>query len=130
MTAAGLLLDTHAALWWWRDIPRLGVKAREAIEDGGAIFVSVVSAFEIGLKWRLGKLPMIEDPAINYPLLMARNHFVGLALTETHAMHAGLLPIEHRDPFDRLIAAQALEEELTVVTHDPAFRAFGCSVLW
>lgn len=130
MVTAGLLLDTHAALWWWRDIPRLGKQARAAVEDGGAISVSVVSAFEIGLKWRLGKLTMIDDPAVNYPLLMASNHFVGLAVTATHALRAGLLPGGHRDPFDRLIAAQALEERLTVVTRDPAFAAFGCKVLW
>lgn len=73
---------------------------------------------------------MIDDPAVNYPMLMAQNNFSTLMVSNAHALRAGLLPIEHRDPFDRLIAAQALEENLTVVTGDPAFAAFGCKVLW
>ena len=94
------------------------------------ILVSSVSGYEIALKWRLGKLAMIEDPAVNYPLLMTRNKFESLAVTDAHALRAGLLSDSHRDPFDRLIAAQALEEKLTVVTRDPAFAAFGCKTLW
>ena len=101
-----------------------------AIESGEPIVVSVVSAFEISLKWRLGKLTMIEDPAVNYPLLMAHNGFADLAVSRAHTLAAGLLPGDHRDPFDRIIAAQALAENLTVVTRDPAFTVFGCKVLW
>ena len=130
MAAPRLLLDTHAALWWWRDTPRLGSAARAAIENGGDIAVSAISAFEISLKWRLGKLAMIDDPAVNYPLLMARNSFTDLTVSQAHALAAGLLPGDHRDPFDRIIAAQALTDGLTVITRDPAFAAFGCKVLW
>ena len=130
MTSARLLLDTQAALWWWRDLARLGPNARTAIESGESILVSAVSAYEIALKWRLGKLPMIDDPLVNYPLLMAQNDFGSLAVTDAHSLRAGLLPIQHRDPFDRLIAAQALEHGLTVVTCDPQIAAFGCKVLW
>lgn len=130
MAAARLLLDTHAVLWWWRDIPRLSPAALSAIEHNDAISVSAVSAFEVALKWRLGKLTMIDDPAINFPRLMELNGFASVAVAEVHALRAGLLPGEHRDPFDRLIAAQALEDGLTVVTRDAAFAAFGCKVLW
>lgn len=130
MRSAKLLLDTQVALWWWRDLARLGPNAQTAIEDGEGILVSSVSAYEIALKWRLGKLPMIDDPLVNFPLLMAQNDFESLAVTELHSLRAGLLPINHRDPFDRLIAAQALEEGLTVVTCDPQIAAFGCKVLW
>lgn len=130
MTVGRLLLDTHTALWWWRDVRRLGENARAAIEDGEDILVSAVTAFEIGQKWRVGKLAMIDDPAVNYPLLMTRNGFSSLAVSDVHALRAALLPEDHRDPFDRLIAAQALAENLTVVTIDPAFAAFGCAVLW
>ncbi len=127
---AGLLLDTHAALWWWREVRRLSAVARDAIETAPEIYVSAASAFEIGQKWRLGKLAMIDDPAENFPRLMAENRFLAISLTDAHTLAAGLLPGDHRDPFDRLIAAQALAEGLTIVTRDPEFAAFGCKVLW
>lgn len=130
MTVVRLLLDTHAALWWWRDVDRLGTQARAVIEDGEDILVSAITAYEIGQKWRIGKLPMIDDPAVNLPRLMASNNFGSLPISDAHSLRAALLSGKHRDPFDRLIAAQALEEKLTVITRDPAFAAFGCKVLW
>lgn len=125
-----LLLDTHAALWWWRASPLLTVAARRGIEDAGIIYVSVASAYEIANKHRLGKLDDIGDPARKYPALMIEHAFVELKITAPHALRAGRLSGEHRDPFDRLIAAQALEDGLIVVTRDPALAAFGCKVLW
>lgn len=126
-----LLLDTHAAIWWWLDSVRLGGGARRAIiDDDLPVSVSVVSALEIAIKYRIGKLPEFGDPLVRYATLMANDRFTPLAVTQEHAVNAGLLPGEHRDPFDRLIAAQALAEGLTVVTRDPAFAAFGCNVLW
>lgn len=125
-----LLLDTHAALWWWRESPLLSATAFQAIEEATRPNVSVASAFEVAIKHRLGKLDDIGDPAIRYPALMDQHAFVALLVTERHALRAGRLPGSHRDPFDRLIAAQALEDGLTVVTRDPAIAAFGCKVLW
>jgi len=125
-----LLLDTHAALWWWRMSPLLSVTAYQAIRDATRPFVSAASAFEVSIKHRIGKLDDIRDPAIKFPALMIAHNFGALAVTEPHALRAGRLPGDHGDPFDRLIAAQALEEGLTVVTRDPAFVAFGCTVLW
>ncbi len=126
-----MLLDTHAAVFWWKASPRLGKAARTALENQADIInVSAISALEIALTHRIGKFDDIGDPAVNYARLMTANNFATLAITERHAMRAGLLPGAYRDPFDRLIAAQALIEGLTVVTRDPAFATFGCKVLW
>lgn len=126
-----LLLDTHALIWWWLDAPQLSAKARDVIGAGEHdVFVSVASVWEIATKWRIGKLQEIEDPASQYEPLMVRNGFISLMMREEHAMKAGLLVGDHRDPFDRLIAAQALIEGLTVITRDPALAAFGCDVIW
>ena len=126
-----LLLDTHAAIWWWFNSPKLSSRAREAIAAASeSIFVSAVTTVEIAIKFRIGKLPDFGDPAVVYSKLMAQDRFADLDVTPIHALRAGLLPGEHRDPFDRLIAAQAHENGLTIVTRNPAFFAFGCKVLW
>ena len=126
-----LLLDTHAALFWWGASPKLGEAAREAIADPGmAVYVSAASAWEVSTKFRIGKFDEIGDPAIEYPRLMTKNGFATLEITAAHGLRAGSLRGLHRDPFDRLIAAQALIEEMTVVTRDREIAAFGCKVLW
>lgn len=126
-----LLLDTHAAIWWWLDSPRLASRAKTAIiADARTIYVSAVTAIEIAIKFRIGKLAEFGDPMTKLSALMDTNGFESLSITEGHALAAGLLPGVHRDPFDRLIAAQALAEGLTVVTCDPEFAGFGCKVLW
>lgn len=127
----GLLLDTHAVIWWWTDSPRLGKNAHALLMAAeAAIFVSPVTAIEIAIKFRIGKLPAFGDPAADFPALMNANRFQSLPVTERHALAAGLLPGKHRDPFDRLIAAQALAEGLTVATCDPEFASFGCKTIW
>lgn len=125
-----LLLDTHAALWWWRASPLLTATARHAIEDATTIYVSAASAYEVANKHRLGKLEVIGNPATKYPALMTEHGFVELGINGLHALRAGRLAGDHRDPFDRLIAAQALEDGLVVITCDPQIAAFGCKVLW
>lgn len=126
----GLLLDTHTALWWWTGLRVLPEAARSAIAVAPSISVSAVSALEIAIKHRIGKLDMIGDPMINYPRLMAEHRFLRLDITEDHALAAGKLPGSHGDPFDRIIAAQALAENMTVITRDPQIAAFGCRILW
>jgi PIN domain nuclease of toxin-antitoxin system len=126
-----LLLDTHAVLFWWSASRKLGARAREVIADSETgIYVSAATAWEIATKFRIGKLDDIGDPAVEYPRLMARNGFETLEITSGHGLRAGLLDGAHRDPFDRLIAAQALMEDMTVVTRDREIAAFGCKVLW
>ncbi len=73
---------------------------------------------------------MIGDPSANFMPLMAANQFKSLAMTDAHAISAGVLACPHKDPFDRLIAAQALAEDMVVITRDRAFTQFGCKVLW
>ena len=127
----GYLLDTHALLWWWTNAPRLGSGARATIEKSDRpIHVSAAVVWEIAIKSALGKLPMIADFQGQYPQLMRDNGFNRLDVTDTHALRAAYLPGTHRDPFDRLIAAQALAEDLVVITRDPEIAGFGCTVLW
>jgi PIN domain nuclease of toxin-antitoxin system len=128
---AQFLLDTHALIWWWLADPKLSVAAREAIEgEGSRIVVSAVSIYEIANKQRVGKLPALQAILAELDDAVADSGFEQLPLTSRHAVHAGLLLGDHRDPFDRMIAAQGLVERLTVITRDPEIAGFGCKVLW
>jgi PIN domain nuclease of toxin-antitoxin system len=125
------LLDTHSLLWWWTNADRLSVGVHELIESGAEpIVVSAASIWEIAIKTASGKLDAIEDFQRDYRPLMAQNGFETLPMTDEHALTAGLLPGPHRDPFDRMIAAQALIESLTVITRDKQLAGFGCRTIW
>lgn len=111
-----LLLDTHALLWWLDDNPTLSAEAREAVADGrNIVIVSAVVIWEIRIKQALGKLQL---PA-NFREVLTDQSFDELALTVDHAHRLGELPPLHRDPFDRMLVAQAIAERLTIVTRDP-----------
>lgn len=126
-----LLLDTHALAWWLADSPKLSRSARDHIAaPSNAVFVSAASAWEISTKTRLGKWPEATSLASMFPGVIEANGFEALAITVRHAMHAGALPAAHADPFDRMLAAQAELEEMTLVTADPAFAQFDAPVLW
>jgi PIN domain nuclease of toxin-antitoxin system len=126
-----LLLDTVALLFWWSESARLGRLASDAIIEGdAAIYVSAISVWEIANKNRIGKLDAVGDFQNDFGRLITRDGFMLLDLTPAHAMKAGYLRGDHRDPFDRLLAGQALVEDLTVLTNDPEIAAFGCKVLW
>lgn len=125
------LLDTHTLIWWLLDLPKLGQASRTILASRDRkVFVGAGVVWEIATKWRIGKLREIVDPQTQIPDLMQRNGFRSLPVTQAHAMRAGLLEGEHRDPFDRLIAAQALCEEMIVISRDPKIAAFGCAVIW
>lgn len=116
---------------WWSDASRLGRRARGALEQGDVpICLSAVSVWEIANKNRIGKLDAMQDFAGEFAGLVATDDFRLLDLTSAHAMRAGYLPGGHRDPFDRLLAGQALVEDMTVLTNDPEIARFGCKVLW
>ena len=117
-----LLLDTHALIWILSDDPRLAAEAREAISDLEALVaVSPASAWEIEIKRALGKLDAPNDLAQQ----IADARFVPLSITLGHAVAAGRLPPHHRDPFDRMLVAQAQLEGLTIVTRDPRFEPYA-----
>lgn len=126
-----LLLDTHALLWWLTDDDRLSPAARLAVADeSNEIFVSAASAWEIATKQRLGKLDQVPEATRRFGELVAADGFAHLAITHLHALRAGAYGTAHRDPFDRMLAAQSEIESLALVTCDAAFRAFGTRTLW
>ncbi len=121
-----LLLDTHVFLWWLADDPRLGNTARKAIGDGrNQVYVSAASGREIAIKRTLGKL----DAPGNLDAMVAEAGFLHLPITFFHGELAGTLPRHHRDPFDRMLVAQAQAEGLTLVTNDRGIAAYGVRIL-
>lgn len=125
------LLDTHALIWWWLQDPKLSQAAEDAIASRAArVFVSPISAFEIALKVRQTRLAGMAEPLRQFEDAVAADGMTHLPLRHDHCRTAGLMESEHRDPFDRLIAAQGLTEGLIVITKDPQFAAFGCETLW
>jgi PIN domain nuclease of toxin-antitoxin system len=126
------LLDTHTLLWAARGERKLGSNALFAIKNIEAqLFISAVSAYEIMFKHRLGKLQGFEDIAGDYFGVLKTLHATELPITARHAHFAGILNWSHRDPFDRLLAAQASTNDLTLLTNDPAFKTLPwVKVLW
>jgi PIN domain nuclease of toxin-antitoxin system len=126
-----LLLDTHALLWWLAEPDRLSPEAQAAIaEPANGVHVSAASGWEIATKVRLGKLTTSRELLDDLPGLLAAQGFQLLPITQQHGLHAGSYPIPHRDPFDRLLAAQAELAMLALVSIDPALQAFPCRLLW
>lgn len=127
-----LLLDTHALLWAIAEPARLSDSARSAVQDrGNDIWVSAASAWELATKYRLGKLPQAQVLVLAYPEHLERLDAHELAVTSRHALDAGHLSWGHRDPFDRMLAAQAMLESASLVTADPVFaQVAGVRVLW
>ena len=121
-----LLLDTQVLLWWLADSKELGKEARAAIQDGNnTIFVSAASAWEIEIKRALGKLRSPE----NLESTLVSGQFLELPVKIAHSVALRRLPAIHRDPFDRMLAAQAHVERLRVVTSDPVFAKYGIPLI-
>jgi len=126
-----LLLDTHALLWWWEGDRRLSLRARDAMSAADAeIYVSAATAWEIATKVRIGKLPAARRLAEQFETGLAEQGFRQLAITVEHGSCAGSLKGDHRDPFDRILAAQSTIEELPVVSADARIGRFGAEMLW
>jgi PIN domain nuclease of toxin-antitoxin system len=126
-----LLLDTHALLWWFADDPALPKRIEGLLDDpANAIFISAASAWEICTKVRIGKLPTAQALSDDFSGYLKRYHFEALAITVEHARLAGKMAGAHKDPFDRMLAAQSKIESMPLVTNDPAMVQFGVVTEW
>jgi PIN domain nuclease of toxin-antitoxin system len=126
-----LLLDTHALIWWFNGSPTLSRAAREAIADeANEVLVSAVSALEIATKHRLGKLSQADLLASRFEAMLADQAMTPLPITLAHGLLAGRLAIGHKDPFDRLLIAQSLVEDLPLVSNETIFDVAGVVRIW
>jgi len=125
------LLDTHALLWWLDGNERLSVPAREWISvPDHIVLVSAASGWEIATKVRIGKLPGAVEVAASFRECLAEQGFTSLAISTDHALRAGGLPGPHRDPFDRMLIAQAQAENLPLISNEILFDSYGIRRLW
>jgi PIN domain nuclease of toxin-antitoxin system len=123
-----VLLDTHALIWWFEDAPQLSQAARRAIQNAApGPFYSPASVYEVEYKIAQAKLRPLQAALID---LAANQGFIELAVSARHADLAARLSSAHRDPWDRLMAAQAIVEGMTIVTRDAKLAALGATVLW
>ena len=126
-----LLLDTHALIWWLAGDEALSRSAQAAIADeANGIAVSAASAMEVATKYRIGKLPNAALLARNFETIIADQGFDELPITVHHARVAGEMKIEHKDPFDRLLIAQAQAEDMVLVSKEMLFDDFAINRLW
>ena len=126
-----LLLDTHAIVWWFSANRRLSSKARQAIADlSNDKLVSAASAWEIATKYRLGKMPSVAALANDFRNRIASQGFNELPITVQHALRSGSLPGLHNDPFDRMLIAQAISDDLVLVSNETMFDHYGVQRLW
>lgn len=131
MGALTYLLDTHAFLWWLFDDRRLSKRVRALLRDPDQrILVSSASAWEIAAKHRLGRLAAAAPLVHDFSGWVSRAGFGELAIQSAHAITAGAWSVEHRDPFDRMLAAQSRIEHSALITRDRAFENFGIETLW
>ncbi|MGE3743052.1 MAG: type II toxin-antitoxin system VapC family toxin [Geminicoccaceae bacterium] len=126
-----LLLDTHAFLWWIFDDPRLASSARALISDPATeILFSVVSAWEIAIKARTGRLDLPADVPAFVHDQVRRNRVTVLPVSLRHALHVHALPDHHRDPFDRLLVAQAQVEAVPLLSKDAQLATYDVTLRW
>lgn len=126
-----LLLDTHALLWWFSDDAALPRSSRKAIADPESdIFVSAVSAWEISTKFRLGRLASASELVRDFEGYLTRSGFNQLSISCEEGVRAGLLPGPLRDPFDRMLIAQAQAEGMSIVSNEAIFEHYGLNRVW
>jgi PIN domain nuclease of toxin-antitoxin system len=125
------LVDTHALLWWLFDDRRMSRRAKAVLrEPQNQIRVSSASAWEIATKYRLGRLDSAKPLVDDFAGWLTRAGFSELPISSAHAVRAGTWDVMHRDPFDRLLAAQSSMEEVRLISRDPAFADFGLEPMW
>jgi len=126
-----LLFDTHALLWWMTGERAITATAEAAIlDEHNEKIVSAASAWEISIKFNLGKLPGAGPFLADFHGHLARQGFTSLPMSVAHGLAAGALPLLHRDPFDRMLIAQALTEQLMLLSNEAAFDAYGVGRFW
>ncbi len=126
-----LLLDTHTFLWWITDDPQLSTKARELIGDGhNILYWSAASSWEVSIKYALGRMPLPEAPEQFLPAEIEKNRLESLPIIDAHAFQAGQLPHHHRDPFDRMLVAQAQVESLALLSNDRQLNHYDVVIRW
>jgi PIN domain nuclease of toxin-antitoxin system len=126
-----VLLDTHALLWALVEPSNLSLAAVEIIEDPqNTVVVSSASAWEIAIKYQLGRLPEARLVIDGYQQHLRVLRAVELSVNSIHAIRAGSFEVEHRDPFDRMLASQSLIEGIPLVSKDPLLRQFDVSLIW
>ena len=125
------LLDSHALLWWWFDPDRLSTAVRELLSDPATpVLVSAASVWELSLKYHQGKLPELNGVIADLPGLLQADGFEALPISLAHGLRAGSYSQPHRDPFDRMLAAQAELDRLVLLSADPQLSTFPCQTLW
>ena len=126
-----ILLDTHAFIWWIEDSPRLSVNAKKLLENlENECFLSLASCWEMAIKSSIGKLKLTIPIRYFIPQHLAANDFKQLNISFRHIARVESLEFHHRDPFDRLIAAQALEEKMILLSVDATFDHYGVERIW
>jgi PIN domain nuclease of toxin-antitoxin system len=126
-----LLLDTHVFLWWNQADPRLSRRVRQLLSDPeNSLFLSVASAWEMTLKVQSGKLGLPAATAVYIPARLKHYRMDALPVTLEHVLAASTLPAHHRDPFDRMLVAQAQVERLPIVTHDFQVGKYDVETIW
>jgi PIN domain nuclease of toxin-antitoxin system len=124
-------LDSHAFIWWTLDEPSLSSRCREILADGtNDIALSVASLYEIAYKAGQGRLTLPESPDVYLRSRLSANDFDTIAIETPHALRAATLPPIHRDPFDRIIVAQAQLEAIPILTADPAIARYDVETIW
>ena len=130
-SGTAFLLDSHALLWWWFDPDRLSTAARELlINPSTPVLVSAASVWELSLKHHQGRLPELSGAITDLPGLLQADGFEALPISLAHGLRAGGYSQPHRDPFDRMLAAQAELDRLVLLTADPQLSTFPCRTLW
>lgn len=125
-----LLLDTHALIWFAIDDAALPTGIRAKIAESECVIVSAASAWEMAIKAALGRLPSAIDLLTDFEGSLSRRGFQIIPIAASHGIRAGLLPGPHKDPFDRMLIAQAQAENLAIVSNDPVFDRYGVRRLW
>ena len=124
-------LDTHVLIWWFAGDPQLSIAAREVIDDEeNDVLISAASAWEITTKHSIDKLPGADELALDIAGAIASQNFEELPVTIEHAVRAGSLPGLHRDPFDRMLIAQAITADMVLVSNETLFDQYGVRRLW